>query len=247
MLAQAVILAGGLGTRLGLLTRTIPKPMLNVGGRPFVEYLVWNLCRRGIRKVLFSVGYLHGQFRDYFGDGERFGLHIEYVVEQKPAGTGGALKLGKEKLDPVFLVLNGDTLTDINYADLISVLLRTGSLASISLRKTSEKTIRYGTVTLDGERVTSFSEKCDSGSVFLSSGVYAVRRDILDYVPAGNASLERDVFRVLAKQGLLSGKAFNGFFLDIGVPESLRSAQRDVPVWQQRVERDSLTSVLSPV
>jgi NDP-sugar pyrophosphorylase family protein len=241
-LAEAVILAGGLGARLGSLTQTVPKPMLNVGGRPFVEYLVWNLRRHGIRRVLFSVGYLHEQFCDYFGDGARFGVHIEYVVEHKPAGTGGALKLGEEKLGPVFFILNGDTLTDINYGDLISVLSRTGSLASISLRKTSEKAIRYGTVTLDGECVTAFSEKRESGSEFLNSGVYAVRREVLDYIPAENSSLEHDVFPVLAKQGLLSGKVFNGYFLDIGVPESLRSAQRDIPAWQQRATRDQFNA-----
>src|SRR5712671_242507 len=110
---QAVILVGGRGTRLGELTRTIPKPMLPVGGRPFLEYLLQLLRREGFTRVLFCTSHLAEAVQDHFGDGSRFGLTAGYTREPQPLGTGGALRFAREHLDEQFLVLNGDTIFDI--------------------------------------------------------------------------------------------------------------------------------------
>lgn len=236
MLTQAVILAGGKGSRLGRLTRETPKPMLTVGGRPFLEYVVWNLKRHGIIDLLFSVGYLHERIVEYFGDGSGFGVHIEYNVEDKPAGTGGALKLAKEKLNPIFLVLNGDTLMDINYLDLALAFHQTDALASIALRRTPGDVCRYGSVLLEGERIKAFLEKSDSGPGIVNGGVYVMRCEAIDYLSSGTSSLEQDLFPVLADQGQLCGKVFEGFFIDIGVPESLSKAELELPAWQRKIE-----------
>lgn len=236
MFTQAVILAGGAGSRLGRLTRENPKPMLTVGGRPFLEYVVWNLKRYGIINLLFSVGYLHERIVEYFGDGSGFGVRIEYNVEDEPAGTGGALKLAKEKLNPFFLVLNGDTLMDINYLDLVLAFHQTDTLASIALRRTPDDACRYGRVLLEGERIKAFLEKSDSHPGIVNGGIYVMRREAIDYLSTGTSSLERDLFPVLADQDQLCGKIFEGFFIDIGVPESLSKAELELPAWQRKIE-----------
>src|SRR2546428_7315254 len=129
MIDQAVILAGGLGSRLGELTQQMPKPLLPVGGRPFLEYVIWNLSRFDINRFLFSVGYRADQIIEHFGDGSRFSISIDYVVEQQPLNTGGALLFAGDKLHETFLVANGDTLFDLNYLDLTLLLRRNSILA----------------------------------------------------------------------------------------------------------------------
>lgn len=233
MLTQAVVLAGGLGTRLGELTRSTPKPLLPVGGRPFLEYLVWNLRRHGITRVVFCVGYLAERIVEHFGDGARFGVAIEYVVEREPAGTGGALLLARPRLEEEFLVLNGDTLCDLNYLDLGLLLKETGAAAAVALRHVPDAQ-RYGRVCLEGSLVTGFEEKGAGGPGLVSGGVYALRRAALEGLPGVPASLERDLFPALAAAGSLAGRVYGGFFLDIGVPESLREAQAAVPRWRRK-------------
>ena len=109
MISQAIILAGGLGTRLGEITTKTPKPMVLVNKKPFLEFLVFNLKRHGITKIIFSTGYLSEKISDYFGDGSSYGLNFIYVDENEPLGTGGALKFASSFLDKEFLVLNGDS------------------------------------------------------------------------------------------------------------------------------------------
>lgn len=228
MLRQAVILAGGFGTRLGELTARTPKPLLPVGGRPFLEYVVWNLRRHGIGKILFSVGYLAEQIVGHFGDGSNYGVSIDYVIEREPAGTGGALLLAAQKLDEVFLVINGDTLFDLNYLDLALSLERNLALAAVALRFVPDAG-RYGEVYLDGELIKGFSEKSKYGPGLVNGGVYVMRRDALVRLPRIPCSLECDLFPALAVEGELAGKSYNGFFIDIGLPESLREANLLVP------------------
>ncbi|MCP4351335.1 MAG: NTP transferase domain-containing protein [Desulfobacterales bacterium] len=230
MLNQAVILAGGLGTRLGELTKNISKPMLSVGGRPFLEYIIWNLKRQGITKILLLVGYQAESIIEHFRDGNCFNVQIEYVVENKPAGTGGALRMVAEKLDSVILVLNGDTLFDISYLDLASFREHTCTMASLGLRVV-ENASRYGSVVLKNELITGFLEKSRYSSGIISGGMYVLHRDVLNYLPDSPSSLEHDLFPILASTGKLSGKIYEGFFIDIGIPETLRQASEDVPRW----------------
>lgn len=204
--------------------------MLAVRGRPFLEYIIRDLKQQGIEDILLLVGYLYEEIVKYFGDGSKFGGNIDYVIENKPAGTGGAVRLAKEKLKPVFLVLNGDTLTDINCLDLEQTLLQTDTLACIALRRVSDAT-RYGRVFLEKRRVVRFLEKDDTGPGIINSGAYAMRYECLAYIPSGTSSLEHDLFPVLAEKGQLSGNIFKGRFIDIGLPETYDKAETVVPKW----------------
>lgn len=233
MLTQAVVLAGGRGTGLGEFTRSTPKPLLPVGGRPFLEYLVWNLRRHGITKLVFCVGYLAERIMEYFGDGSRFGVGIDYVVEREPAGTGGALLLARPRLDEEFLVVNGDTLLELNYLDLGLLLEETGAAAAMALRLVPDAG-PFGCVCLEGSLVAGFAEKVDGGPGLVSGGVYALRRAALEALPGVPSALERDLFPTLAVAGSLVGRVYGGFFVDIGVPESLREAQSAVPRWRKK-------------
>lgn len=230
MINQAVILAGGLGTRLGVLTRNVPKPLLNVSHRPFIEYLFWNLRRHGIFRVVLSIGYLADRFEALLGNGSQFGLELNYLTEKDPLGTGGALKFGMDLLDDIFLVLNGDTLFDINYLDLAQKLSRE-NVAAIALRRV-DNVSPYGQVHLNKGKIKDFCEKAHKGKGLVSGGVYAMTKKVFDYLPNGCSSIERSLFPQLAEMGRLFGKIYNGFFLDIGLPETYTSAQILLPKWK---------------
>lgn len=231
---QAVILAGGLGTRLGELTKERPKPLLDVDGKPFLDYIIWNLRRQGIQKLLFSVGYLADLIKEHFGNGEKHGVQIDYVIEEKPAGTGGALRLAQSALQDIFFVLNGDTLFDVNMRDLALLLSEKHALACLALREVQDCS-RYGSITLAADgRCTGFQEKCGQGNGLVSGGIYVMRKEALSVLPENGSSLEQDLFPLLVKRGVLKAKQYQGFFLDIGLPETYSAAQTDVPAWKKR-------------
>lgn len=250
---QAIVLAGGKGTRLGALTRETPKPMIPVGGKPFIDYLLWNLERHGIRDIILSVGYLHEQFGPVAGQWGR--ARVRTVRETEPLGTGGALRHCLPQLDESFLVLNADTMFDMNLLDL-PLLLRGDVRAAMALRRVDD-TARYGAVELAGERVAAFREKGvvpgaaydggENGGV-INGGVYALRREVVEALPAGRAlSLESEVFPALVEQGTLAAREYQGFFIDIGIPQDLERAQRAVPDWQRKravfLDRDGVLNV----
>ena len=246
MVRQAVILAGGLGTRLGERSIGIPKPMQPVGGRPMLEYLLWNLKRHGVTDIVLSVGHLSDVIVDHFGDGKRFGLSIRYVQEDSPAGTGGALALCAPLLQERFLFLNGDTMFDFNVLDLALSAARSAALGCLALRKVDDVS-RYGEVVLDGLTVSRFAEKPPPQPGLISGGVALLKRQIVNRIPAAACSLEKDVFTPLAEAGLLAGKAYDGFFIDIGLPETLDDAQISVPAWQRKpallLDRDGVLNI----
>jgi D-glycero-D-manno-heptose 1,7-bisphosphate phosphatase len=227
--SQAVILVGGRGTRLGSLTESTPKPMLAVGGRPFLEYLIALLQRNEISRVLFCISHLGEAIRHHFGDGERFGLSIDYGVEPKPCGTGGALVLAADKLDETFLVLNGDTIFDIPLIQLTALLANHHTtFAAMALRQVDD-VVRYGSVQLERNLVTAFEEKGRQGPGLMNGGTYCLKREALGLLPAGTFSLEQDLFPQLAANRQLCAFASDGYFIDIGVPEALARAQVELP------------------
>jgi len=230
MIKQAVILAGGLGTRLGELTKSTPKPMLKVNGKPFAYYLVKKLKRQGIQNIIFSTGYYGDQFVDFFGDGYDFGVNIICIEEPNALGTGGAIKFLKSYLDEEFIVMNGDSLFDINYIDLCSLLPQApDSLIAMALRRASDSN-RYGRVISDGILVTDFTEKgAQNSSAYINGGVYAMKKKALDFLPEGASSLEKDLFPSLAHNSQLLGKYFTGYFIDIGIPEDFKRIHEELP------------------
>lgn len=246
MLKQAVILAGGLGTRLGEATRQTPKPLLAVGGRPMLEHLVWNLRRHGVDDIILSVGHLAHRIEEHFGDGSAFGVRIRYVVEASPAGTGGALKLCADLLAPRFAMLNGDTLFDFNLLDLALLAETSDAAACLALRPVPDAS-RFGHVQTQGTRVVRFAEKSAPGPGIVNGGVTIFDRRVLDRLPEGVSSIENDLMPALVAQGQVHGKAYAGYFLDIGLPETLLQAQTDVPKWRCKpailLDRDGVLNV----
>lgn len=234
MSLQAVILAGGRGSRLGELTRHTPKPLLRVAGRPFIEHQLNELGRHGVSDVVILVGPSAAPFHSILGDDTRFGLNITYVEEPSPAGTGGALHHARSHLAETFLMVNGDTWFDINLLRLTAPALQPNALGRIALRHL-ENTDRYGRVQLaDDGRVLAFTEKETGGPGLINGGVYWFDRAIVDHLPPPPCSLEADVFPALAREGRLGGLTFSGRFIDIGTPGNFDRADRTVGEWRRR-------------
>ena len=245
IIKQAVILAGGLGKRLGDKSLNCPKPMQLVNNEPFLNNIIWNLERHGIKNVILSIGYLASHFRNYYGDGSKFGVKISYVEEEFPAGTGGALRQCKHLLYEYFLLINGDTIFDINYHDLAKTFKK-DQLGHLALNFVKDSK-RYGEVKTKDNIIISFTEKKDINSGYINAGVSIFNKKIIDFIPKGNSSLEKEIFQKLLNKKLLSAKKYNSFFLDIGIPLSLKDAQVMIPRWKRKsallLDRDGVINI----
>jgi NDP-sugar pyrophosphorylase family protein len=224
---QAVFLVGGLGTRLGALTRTTPKPLIAVGGRPFLMWLAEEVARQGVHELLFLSGYLSAQVEAVAETLATQGLRTRVSVESAPLGTGGALVHAREHLQETFFLLNGDSLFRIALADLAADEGDGPPLARLALRHEPDAG-RYGSVELEGRRVVGFREKTGATGL-INGGVYWMQRAALASAPPGAFSLERELFPPLAAKGRLDGRVFDAPFIDIGLPSTLAQAQTYVP------------------
>ncbi|PXA99280.1 haloacid dehalogenase [Nostoc sp. 3335mG] len=231
---QCVILLGGLGTRLGELTRETPKPMLPVAGKPFVETLIREAVRRGFRDILLLAGFLSEIVTDYAEDlNARLpeGTRVRVSIEPEPLGTGGALAFAHEKLDERFLLLNGDTWFDFNWLDLIDVA---GGGAALAAREVPIAD-RYESLMLAKDGVVDAIVPRGTGGepALINGGVYLLCRSSLKEF-AGRFSIEKDLLPALVSRGELRARAYPGYFLDIGLPETYAAAQTDIPARQRR-------------
>ena len=228
---QAVILVGGKGTRLGAITRAVPKPMLPIaGGRPFVEYLLEMIERHGYRDIILLAGHL-GEALEAAYDRRRIGEAMVRVMrEPVPLGTAGALTVAREALDPRFLLMNGDAFFDINLRALEQVSRRSGATATLALRTVADAA-RYGRVIEEAGKVKAFLEKdlTRPGPGVINGGIYVLKRETLDLVRDLPCSLEQHVFPSLVERGEIAGCEFNGYFLDIGLPETLEQGHLELP------------------
>jgi NDP-sugar pyrophosphorylase family protein len=224
---KAVLLVGGLGTRLRTVVPSVPKPLAPVGNRPFLELLVRQLGSQGIRSLIMCTGYLADQIEAEFGDGSDLGVTIEYSKEPEPLGTAGAVKFAEGFLQgvPDFLVMNGDSFLELDLSRLIQLHHTHGGLATMAVVSV-ENAGRYGTVHADlGDRVTEFCEKSGSDSPgLINAGVYVFSPAILELIPAGPMSLEKDVFPRLLNRGVFAARE-RGVFIDIGTPADYMHAQ----------------------
>jgi D,D-heptose 1,7-bisphosphate phosphatase len=257
LLAQAVILCGGLGTRLGDLTATTPKPMLKVAGRPFIEHILQEVARYGIGRILLLAGRFGEQIQSAYHGKTLFGAQIEVLIEPTPLGTGGALRFAADHLDASFLLLNGDSWID---ADLVALARswqharqQDPALQAQLLLKTVPDAGRFGTVSLQGDRVTEFREKSPASSGqpgLINGGVYILDRRIVALAPAQTAcSLESDMLPVLVKAGHVTGVAAakDAYFIDIGLPETFSQSQQDLARHRSRpalfLDRDDTLNI----
>lgn len=249
MVKQCVILLGGLGTRLGALTADTPKPLLPVGGLPFVEVLIAEARRRGFTKFLLLAGHRAEVVTDYIDSTDvrgRFGAEVEIAIEPTPLGTGGALVNALPLLDETFLLINGDTWFDFNWLDLAARTLAHGSAVGMALRLV-EKPDRYETIVLDGPRIAAFRPRgAGLERALINGGVYVMGRSAVETL-ACPSSVEADLLPRLVAEGRVTGIAYEGFFIDIGIPETYADAQVSVPARRRRpavfLDRDGVLNV----
>jgi NDP-sugar pyrophosphorylase family protein len=225
----AIILAGGLGTRLRPILSDHPKVLALAAGKPFLHYIFTYLASQGIKNVTVSVGYLADQVRAYAGTGQAWGIEVRYVQESSPLGTGGAARLASAGLHKPFIILNGDTLFLVDLAALIHAHSQSKAPATLCLRLMTDIETRGRVEMDDTGMIRDFHEKPqDRGAALANGGIYLFDPGTLDAIPAGQpASLEKDFFPQLAQSGKLSGYVQQAYFCDIGTPETLAAFERD--------------------
>jgi D,D-heptose 1,7-bisphosphate phosphatase len=246
---QAVVLVGGLGTRLGALTRTTPKPMLEVGGRPFVELVIAHLSRFGLGEIVLLAGNHGGVFSEAYDGREMFGARISVVVEPEPLGTGGALLFAADRLAPTFAMANGDTFFDADLRPLLRLGGHPGRNAMLLRR--IEKAGRYGQVVVGSDgRIMMFHEKAAAGTqpALINAGCYVLDRGaVLAQTSTLPASFETQVLPRLLEAGTLYGIEAEGYFVDIGVPSSLETARHELARARRRpaafLDRDGVITI----
>jgi NDP-sugar pyrophosphorylase family protein len=216
-----------MGTRLRSVLSDKPKPLARVGDIPFLELLVLQLRAQGFRHLVMCTGFRASQVQQEFSDGRKWGVEITYSEEILPLGTAGAVKLAKPFLAEscVFVVMNGDSFLQLDFRQLLRFHRENDGCATIAVRRVPDAA-RYGTVHLDErDRVTRFSEKMgipESG--LINGGVYIFNRSVLERIPDGPSSLEKDVLPDLLQYGVFALEQ-NGMFIDIGTPEDYARAQ----------------------
>lgn len=242
MIKEAIILAGGFGTRLQSVVSDVPKPMAPVNNQPFLNYQLRYLKHYGINRVVLSVGYLHEKITEYYGS-EFEGINIHYSVETEPLGTGGGIKKAMDMvLSNTVLVLNGDSFFEIDIHSFNNHHISFNSECSIALREV-DNAARYGTIEMtggDGNRgrqIISFKEKNNIPSKgIINGGVYLLNKTTyLTKSPNVNSfSIEKDFFETQLQEIKIFGCLFNNYFIDIGIPEDYAKAQNDFKEFKYR-------------
>jgi D-glycero-alpha-D-manno-heptose 1-phosphate guanylyltransferase len=223
---EAVILAGGMGTRLSQVVKDIPKPMAPVNGRPFMSFVLEWLISYPVEKIILSLGFKSEIIRSYFGE-SFLGIPIEYVVEDKPLGTGGAVKYAARFTESDnLLVMNGDTYFPINLKEFYDFHIENENHFSVARKRLTDFD-RYGSVEYSGDKIVSFREKefCSDG--LINGGIYFINRDYLESKKLPEIfSLEYDLMEKEAGEGILKAKIFDDVFIDIGIPaDYLRASE----------------------
>lgn len=224
---EALILAGGFGTRLQKIVRDVPKPMAPINGHPFLEILLRALAQKGFKRVILSLGYLSEKIVSYFGNSFE-GLDIVYEIEHDPLGTGGAVRaaIGHCTSDHLY-IFNGDTYLDLEVADLEN--LWTKNRDPIIVAREVPDTARYGRLVVENGNVCGFTEKGVVGPGLINAGCYIFPVNLLDHLEVGHAfSLEADYLATQVRTQTFRVHATKGVFIDIGVPEDYERAQHEL-------------------
>jgi len=223
----ALLLVGGMGTRLRPVISSTPKPLAPVGDVPFLQLLVLQLRSQGIRRLVMCTGFQADQVKNEFGDGRKWDVSIEYSNEASPLGTAGAIKLAAGFLSQAsnFLVMNGDSFLELDFRELIRFHEAHHGLATVAVRRVKDAA-RYGAVHMDGQnRIVRFCEKMGNPEPgLINGGVYVFSREVLRHIPEGPVSLEKDVLPGLLEHAIFALEQ-SGMFIDIGTPEDYARAQ----------------------
>lgn len=224
---QAVIMAGGMGTRLRPLTYAIPKPLLPIGEKPILELILQRLKRSGIGDVIIATGYRSELIETYFGNGKKWGVRIGYARENTPLGTAGVLRQLRRRLRGDFLVMNGDVLTELDFRTMLRAHRAAGADITVGAR-TLETEIPYGVLECRGGEVRGITEKPRIRSL-ISAGVYLVRPGVIGLIPAsGRYDMPQLITKAIAAGRRVGTHEIREYWMDIGHLEDLQKAIDDV-------------------
>lgn len=224
---KAVVLAGGKGTRLAPYTKILPKPLMPIGDLPILEILLRQMKKAGVTEVILTVGHLAELMRSFFQDGSRFGLQIDYSIEDKPLGTAGPISLVRDQLNDTFIVTNGDVLTTLDLRQMIAAHRESGAAASIAMHKRQVK-IDLGVLKCNGSmELTGYVEK-PTYDFRVSMGIYLFEPCVIDYIPFNEYLDFPDlVLRLLEAEERVLGFPFDGYWQDLGRPDDYEQAVQD--------------------
>ena len=223
---SAVVMAGGLGTRLHPLTKEPPKPMLPLGEKPVAEHIIDKLKKNGIRQVYMATHYKAEAFTDHFGDGRAFGMHIDYIQEETPLGTAGVLAVIPKGEDPL-LVINGDILTELSYEAMLRFHQEYEADMTVGVRQ-FEFNVPYGVVDMEGMELRQVREK-PTHQFFVNAGVYLLERAVAQHVPTGcRFDMPQLIEILLSLRKKVIGFPISEYWLDIGLPADYEQARSDV-------------------
>ncbi len=211
---KAFVLCGGQGTRLRPYTYSIPKPMLRLGKKPILQYVIENLRLNGFTDLVLTVGYKKEKIMGYFGDGKKLGVSIEYAVEDEPKNTAGSILEFKGKVEESFLVVMGDHLSDIRLKKLMESHRKSKAVATIALTK-QEMQLEYGIVELEGNDIVEFSEK-PRYEFFINTGIYAFEPEIFGYIKEKDDFAKQVFPRLLAAKKKINSFVFDEYWVDVG-------------------------------
>jgi len=221
---KVILMVGGLGTRLRPLTETIPKPMLHIGGKPILQTIVEQFANYGFRNIIMCVNYKYDVIQNYFGDGSRFGVSIEYVLENKRMGTAGALSLLKKKPIEPFFVMNGDLLTDVNFENMLEFHLKNNAVASMCVRE-YDLQVPYGIVNVKDGEIKSIEEK-PIYKFFVNAGIYILNPECIDYIPKNEFyDMPMLIEKLIKIHKKIIPFPIREYWLDIGRIEEYKKAQ----------------------
>ncbi len=212
VLDTAIIVAGGLGTRLRPLTDNTPKPLLPIRGKPIIEHVIRDLKKHGIKNIIISIGYKAEQVQEYFGDGSSLGVSISYALETEPLGTGGAVKSASKYLKQPFFLVWGDNLMDVNFSRMEQEYLSTGAPLIMALTP-REDVENFGVAKLEKNKIITFVEKPkreEAPSTLINAGAFIIDPSCLDLLPEGKSSIEKDCFEKLAPLGKIAAFIHQG-------------------------------------
>ena len=202
---KAIILAGGLGTRLRPLTDETPKPLLPIKGLPIIEHAILNLKKHGIEDIILSIGFRAEKIQKYFGDGSKWGVKISYCIEDQPLGTGGALKKAAQGINETFVAINGDNLADFDWASALKTHSDNKAKVTLQLFPVEDVT-KFGIARLVDGKIVEFIEKPtveQAPSNLNNAGGYVMEPEVLAVLPEGFCMIERDCFEKLATTGVV--------------------------------------------
>jgi NDP-sugar pyrophosphorylase family protein len=226
---QAAIICGGMGTRLRPLTFDIPKPMVPVRGKPFLQWIVEHFRGQGVNRLVFCTGHLHENIEAYFGDGRKFGVEIAHSVEPEPLGTGGALLNARHLLDRRFFLAYGDSYLPIDLSGLTGLMEKNRASGVITAYENPDKLAPNNVRLAADGRVMNYIKKDPPAAMnCLEAGLSLFDRDVLEFAPGRKFSLEESILPQLINRGLLFGLLTPRRFYDMGTPEGLERAKREL-------------------